>query len=426
MSRVVVIGGGLAGCGAALAAVKAGAQVTIVERTDMLIGVATRAGEVNGNGWFVGNHELRLMGVGELPDAFQSIKLHDGVKFPDSSGHVFIFNSGLAEPLIRKIVEDAGVEILLETRALDVQREEGRIMAVKLADGRTVTGDVFVDCTGGRGGMGVCRKYGKGCVMCLLKCPAFGDRVGIVEKAGGKVFDMCRVDGTRGHVCPAISVFKNTLAPELRARLEREGLLRIPLPSELVDYSKHGLMGGLRTKEFLKNLIMSDIGPVAKLSGIVYMPLAQLRQVPGFEKVELEDPRAGRYNHISNVAVAIRDDATMRVTGFENLFCGGEKAGYGSVEGAIMSGVLAGHNAVRNARQLELLVLPESMALGDFFAYTTEQFKTVEGRNGLFVMGFGGYWERMQQMGLYTDDLKKIKQRVEKAGMLGVFSKKLS
>src|SRR3990172_3807280 len=107
MPGVVVVVGGMAGCGAALAAAKAGAQVTLLERTDMLIGVAVRAGETNGNGNFVANHELRFLGAGELSDAIQSIKLHDGVQFPDSSRHVFIFNTGLAEPLIKRIVKKA-------------------------------------------------------------------------------------------------------------------------------------------------------------------------------------------------------------------------------------------------------------------------------------------------------------------------------
>ena len=51
----------------------------------MLIGVAVRVGETNGNGW-----------LGELTNVIQSIKLHDGIKFPDSSRHVFIYNTGLA------------------------------------------------------------------------------------------------------------------------------------------------------------------------------------------------------------------------------------------------------------------------------------------------------------------------------------------
>jgi len=425
MSRVVVIGGGMAGCGAALAAAKAGAQVTLVERTDMLVGVAVRAGESNGNGQFVANHELRFLGAGELPDAIQSIKLHDGVTFPDSSKHVFIFNTGMAEPLIKKIVKKAGIEVLLETRAMNVQKAEGRIMAVKLENGGTVEGDAFVDCTGGHGGINVCRRYGKGCVMCHFKCPAFGDRIGMVEKAGGKVYDKLRPDGTRGQVGKAITVFKDTLAPKLKARLEREGLLKLPLPSEMIDYSKHGLMGGLRSKDFLSKLILSDIGLVAKLSGLGYMTQEELRRVPGFENVEVEMPRASRYNAIAYIDVAVRDSA-MRAKGFENLFCGGEKAGHGSVEGAITSGTLAGHNAARSACKLEPLVLPLSMALGDFFAYTTEAFKTVAGRNKSYIMGFGEYWERMQKAGLYTDDVRKIKRRIEAAGLLGVLSKKLS
>ena len=116
----------------------------------------------------------------------------------------------------------------------------------------------------------------------------------------------------------------------------------------------------------------------------------------------------------------------MRVMGFENLFCGGEKAGYSSVGGAIISGSLAGRNSARSAFKLDPLVLPLSIALGDFFAYTTEKFKTLEGRNAGYVMGRGEYWERMQQTGLYTDDVKKIKRRVEEAGMLGVLSEMLS
>ncbi len=425
MPRVIVVGGGLAGCGAALAAVKAGARVTIVERTDMLAGLAVRAGETNGNGWFVAHHELRFMGAGELSDALQSIKLHDGVTFPDARRHVFIYNTGRLEALVKRIVTEAGVEVLLETRAVDVKKEAGRVLEVKLADGRMVAGDAFVDCTGARGGINICRKYGKGCVMCLVKCPAFGDRLGMVEKAGGKVYDKRRPDGTRGHVGAAITLFKDSIAPELKARLEREGLLKIPIPSKMVDYSKHGLMGGLRTKDFLASLILSDIGPVAKLSGLGFMTQEELRQVPDFENVEVEIPRASRYNAIVQVAIAVRDSA-MKVRGFKNLFCGGEKADQSSVGGAITSGILAGHNAARSACQREPLVLPESTALGSFFAYTTEMFKTPEGRNVGYHMGSGPYWERMQRLGLDTDDVKTIKRRVEEAGMLGFFAKKLS
>jgi len=40
MAKIVIVGGGISGCGAALTAVKAGAEVTLLERTDMLLGSA--------------------------------------------------------------------------------------------------------------------------------------------------------------------------------------------------------------------------------------------------------------------------------------------------------------------------------------------------------------------------------------------------
>ena len=39
MAKVVIIGGGWAGCAAAITARKAGAEVVILERTDLLLGL---------------------------------------------------------------------------------------------------------------------------------------------------------------------------------------------------------------------------------------------------------------------------------------------------------------------------------------------------------------------------------------------------
>ncbi|MFC1968690.1 FAD-dependent oxidoreductase, partial [Chloroflexota bacterium] len=214
----------------------------------------------------------------------------------------------------------------------------------------------------------------------MVSCPAFGDRLGIVEKAGGKVFARRRPDGTPGSVAAGIQLYKDTLTPELKARIERERLVKIPLPDELIDHSKVGSMSAGRSKDFVENLILTDIGTAAKISGIVYISKEKLRKVPGFENVQFESPRASKYNHIANVDMAFRDNS-MKVEGFENLFCAGEKAGFTSVDAAITTGYLAGHNAARNAFNKEPLVLPTILALGDFIAHVTEGFKTEEGRN---------------------------------------------
>lgn len=424
MPKVIVVGGGVAGCAAALAARKAGAAVVLYERTDMLFGVAVRAGEVNGNGWFIGQKELGFLGGGEFFAALESLKLHDNTPFPDATkGHPFIFHTGKAEPLFRKILLDAGVELHLETRVMDARKSGARVRSVKAA-GSWVEGDAFVDATGSRGGISVCTRYGKGCLMCLVRCPAFGDRMGIVERLGGKALTRTRPDGTPGMLNSAISLYKDSLAPDLLARLEKEGLLKIPIPAGLVDYAKVGLGDAARPKEFVENIILGDIGPVAKCFGMVYMPQEQLRKVPGFENVQVEDPRSSRFNHICNVTFAERDVA-LRATGFENLFCAGETAGNGAVVGSMATGYIAGHNAARSAFGKEPLVLPKSLALGDWIAFVGEQYATEEGRKKHFGMGRGFYWERMLKLGLYTDNVDEIKKRVEAAGLAGVLAKKI-
>ena len=424
MPRVVIVGGGLAGCGAALAAKKVGAEVILLERTDMLAGVAVRAGETHGNGEFVCHNELRFLGGNELPEALESIKLHDNVPFPDGKWHSFIYNTGLLEPLVKKIVLDAGIQVHLESRVVDVKKEGRRVIAVKLGDDTLISGGAFVDCTGTRGGVAVCNKYGKGCVMCLVRCFAFGDRLGLADKAGAEVYDKLRMDGTPGRINAAMKMFKDTLAPHLKAVIEKEGLVKVPVPKEMVDYSKVKLMGASRSEEFVENIVLGDIGPVAKGFGMVYMELDKLRQIKGFENVQVEDPRAPRYNHVGHVNISV-SDTSFKVEGIDNLFCAGEKAGLGSVCAAITTGYMAGNNAARITFGREPLVLPRSLALGDFLAWTAEARKTIEGRNKNYHVVRGEYWERMQKIGLYTSKVEGIKRRVEEVGLTGVLSKKL-
>lgn len=52
--KVVVIGGGWAGCAAAVAAKKAGADVVLYERTDLLLGLGNVGGIMRNNGRYTG------------------------------------------------------------------------------------------------------------------------------------------------------------------------------------------------------------------------------------------------------------------------------------------------------------------------------------------------------------------------------------
>ena len=64
--KVVVVGGGWAGSAAALAARKAGCEVELFERTDMLLGTGLVGGIMRNNGRFTAAEEAIAMGGGYL------------------------------------------------------------------------------------------------------------------------------------------------------------------------------------------------------------------------------------------------------------------------------------------------------------------------------------------------------------------------
>lgn len=64
MPKVVIVGGGWAGCGAALAARDAGADVVVLERTDCLLGTGLVGGIFRNNGRFTAAEEMIAMGGG--------------------------------------------------------------------------------------------------------------------------------------------------------------------------------------------------------------------------------------------------------------------------------------------------------------------------------------------------------------------------
>ena len=109
----------------------------------------------------------------------------------------------------------------------------------------------------------------------------------------------------------------------------------------------------------------------------------------------------------------------------ENLFCAGEKAGLlvGHTE-AIVTGVLAGYNAVQYAEGKEPLTLPESTLIGDAIAYVKKEMETEEGRSRKYTFSGSVYFERMKEIGRYSTDTEEIRGWVEQAGMLGVFDAK--
>ena len=67
--KIVVVGGGWGGCAAAIAAVKAGAEAVLLERTDMLLGTGLVGGIYRNNGRQTAAEEMTALGGGGLAAA---------------------------------------------------------------------------------------------------------------------------------------------------------------------------------------------------------------------------------------------------------------------------------------------------------------------------------------------------------------------
>lgn len=154
-----------------------------------------------------------------------------------------------------------------------------------------------------------------------------------------------------------------------------------------------------------------------------YFKLEELRRVKGFENARFVDPYAGgKGNSIRYMSVGLRDEY-MRADDIENLFLGGEKSGFfvGHTE-AITTGSLAGCNAARMADGKPLLELPTQLAVGDIISFANEMLTAEEGYRKRLTFAGGTYFQRMKELGLYSTDSEKIRERVREQGLENIFS----
>jgi hypothetical protein len=377
------------------------------------------------NGRFTAAEEMIAMSGGELFQLTDQNSLHRNIDFPRHR-HASLYNVATMEPQAKKLLLDKGIEIHLGTRIDEVEKEGERIKAVIGKRGEEKVrfdGDAFVDTTGTAGPPAHCSKYGNGCVMCILRCPTFGGRVSLTAKAG--VQEMIGRKGSQiGAMSGSCKLLKESLSKEIRDTLDKKGVAIIPVPPSEKSREKLSIKACQQyaLPEFEENLILLDTGH-AKLM-VPFFPLESLRRIPGLENARYEDPYAGGLgNSIRYVGMAPRDDA-LKVKNIENLFCAGEKAGLlvGHTE-AIVTGTLAGYNAVRHICREKPLNFPTTLAVGDAIAHVRTQMETEEGLGYKYTFSGSIYFDRMKEKDLYSTDPKEIQKRVDQAGMLGIFSK---
>lgn len=426
MAKIVIIGGGWAGCAAAISAQKAGARVVLIERTDLLLGLGNVGGIMRNNGRYTAAEELKLLGAGELIEITDKIARHRNINFPGHN-HASLYDVNLVEPLVRAKLRELDIEILLETRIVDVKLKGRQVLAVMTNEEEWIEGDIFIETTGSTGPMGNCLRYGKGCSMCILRCPTYGPRVSISHRAGIEDILGQRGDDSYGAMSGSCKLSKGSLSPKVQDLLEREGVAVIPVPVEDINLKKleFKVCQQYALKEFAENIVLLDTGYAKLMTS--YYPLEKLRRIPGLEYARYDDPYSGgRANSIRYLSMAPRTN-TMQVVGLDNFLCAGEKAGLfvGHTE-AIATGSLAGHNSVRLSLGMKLLELPRSIAIGDLIAYANEMFTSPAGRKNRYTFSGGLYFKHMQEAGLYTTEGEKISERIKRLNLADVFEQKLS
>lgn len=422
MARVAVIGGGWAGCAAALSARKAGAEVVLVERTDCLLGTGLVGGIFRNNGRLTAAEEAIAMGGGDLFCLMDQAARHTAVDFPGHK-HASLYDVSLMEPMVRRHLLAQGVELWMMSRACEVTRTGDRIESVCMEGGEPLEADTFVETTGTAGPQPNCRRYGNGCAMCVLRCPSWGGRVSIAGKAGVQEKMGRRADGGYGAMSGSCKLHKDSVDPGIVAEMNRTGVAVVPIPHDMVHSEKLAIKccQQYALPEYAENLVLLDTGHVKLMTA--FYPVEELRRIPGMHNARYEDPYSGgKGNSIRYMALSPRDDC-LQVQGLANLFCAGEKAGLlvGHTE-AIITGVLAGHNAARVAAGRAPIALPRTTASGDAIAFVREQMETEAGMTKKYTFSGSVVFDRMRAQGTYSTDVSAIQRRVLDAGVANLFA----
>jgi hypothetical protein len=423
--KVIIIGGGWSGAAAAITAKKAGADVDLYEKTDMLLGLGNVGGIMRNNGRFTASEELAALGAGDLIRITDSCSRHKNISFPGHE-HAWLYDVNMVEPEVLKYLQGMNINIHLLSRVIDVKKENDEINGIILSDGAFKEADVFIETTGSTGPMGNCLRYGNGCSMCILRCPSFGPRVSISSRAGIDDLQGEREDDNFGAFSGSCKLAKESLSTEIVKELNEKGVVILKIPEEDINLEKlkTKVCQQYALKEFAENIILLDTGHAKLMT--TYYPLDKLRKIKGLEKARYIDPYAGgKGNSIRYLSVAPRGD-DMKVTGIKNLFCAGEKSGLfvGHTE-AMVTGALAGYNSVRYALGMPLLILPRNTVSGDLIAYANYKMETKEGRKNRYTFAGAEYFKRMKENNMYTLDKEEIVNRIKRDNLYNIFSDRL-
>ena len=134
---VVVYGGTPGGIAAAVAASRQGASVVLIEQTRHLGGLNT-----SGIGTAETEHMIEETISGLPLEFYTQVGKNYGLNKP-----AFYFESHVAEQVFNQMLEKAHVAVILEAFVKKVNKIDGAIKAIELSNGRSISGEIFIDAT---------------------------------------------------------------------------------------------------------------------------------------------------------------------------------------------------------------------------------------------------------------------------------------
>lgn len=404
--RIIIVGGGWGGVAAAYQASKSNNEVVLIEKTDMLLGSGLVGGIMRNNARFTGLEEMKYMGTKELIDIIDNCCKHNNIDFPGHK-HASFYDITRIENEITKLLIKQNVDIKFQIRIDKVSIENNKIISVSSKD-ELILGDIFIDATGTAGPINNCIKYGNGCTSCIFRCSSFGGRISLTNLCGIKEIISTKKDGTFGSMSGSCKIFKKSLAKEIVEELDKKGFIIIPLKeNEIEDHLDLKACQQYALNEYKENLILLDTGE-AKLMEPFYS-LEKLRKIKGFENARYIDPYSGGIGNSMRFFSIAPHSNDLKVLGIDNLFCCGEKANLVGHTEAIITGVLAGYNAVNLSNCKPLLILPNTTCSGLAINYSNKnKFDEKYTLSGSIL------FEKIKEFSLYSTNKKVIKKRIIK------------
>lgn len=154
--EILIVGGGMAGCAAALAAGEQGASVLVIERTERLGGNAANANVGTICGAYVRSNEPEPKPAG---NRFCRQLVADIIRLPGSSTPIALSEGLFVIPYewsslsmyLETRLADSGVIILKEAEIVSVKTEDGLINSIEIKKNeyiRTLQPKAVIDCSG--------------------------------------------------------------------------------------------------------------------------------------------------------------------------------------------------------------------------------------------------------------------------------------